>query len=104
MQEIEYNIERHVNKFGPITEETVIRMIFFRQVFIIGKHAYIIKEYLKRTKNNLEYLEAMQSWGEMTEVAEEFILKIIHNDERHGMDKMKKRAASLVEALSPKKQ
>jgi hypothetical protein len=63
MQVIEYNIERHVKKFGPITEETVIRMIFFRQVFIIGKNDYTIKEYLKR---------------------EEFILKIIHNDERHG--------------------
>jgi hypothetical protein len=58
MQEIEYNIESHVKKFGPITEETVIRMVFFRQVFIIGKNDYTIKEYLKRTKNYLEYLES----------------------------------------------
>jgi hypothetical protein len=104
MQEIEYNIERHVKKFGPITEATVKRMIFFRQVFIIGKNDYTMKEYLRRTKNNLEYLEAMQSWGEMTEVAEEFILKIIHNDERHGMEKMKKRAANLVEAQPPREE
>jgi hypothetical protein len=40
MQEIKYNIESHVKKFGPITEETVIRMIFVHQVFIIGKNDY----------------------------------------------------------------
>ncbi len=47
-----------MKKFGPINEETVIRMVFFRQVFIIGKNDYTIKEYLKRSKNYLEYLES----------------------------------------------
>jgi hypothetical protein len=46
----------------------------------------------------------MQSWDEMTEVGEEFILKIIHNDDRHGMETMKKRAASLVEAQPPREE
>ncbi len=32
MQEMEYDIERHVKKFGSITEDTVMRMIFFLHV------------------------------------------------------------------------
>ena len=81
MQEIEHD-ERHVKKFGPITEDTVMRMILFLHVFTIGKNDSIIKEYLKRLKDNGECLEATQSWNEMTEVAEEFIFRIIRG--RYG--------------------
>ena len=101
---MKYDIERHVKKFGPITEDTVMRMIFFLQVFTIGKNDSTIKEYLKRLKDNRNYLEATQSWNEMTEVAEEFILRIIRNDETHGKEKMKKRPVSLVEAQPPRPQ
>ena len=104
MQEMEYDIERHVKKFGPITEDTVMRMIFFLHVFTIGKNDSTIKEYLKRLKDNRKYLEATQSWNEMTEVAEEFILRIIRNDETQDKEKMKKRAVSLVEAQPPRPQ
>jgi hypothetical protein len=40
----------------------------------------------------------------MTEVAEEFILRIIRNDETQDKEKMKKRAVSLVEAQPPRPQ
>jgi hypothetical protein len=40
----------------------------------------------------------------MTEVVEEFILKIILNDKTHGKEKMKKRAARLVEVQLPRPQ
>ncbi len=62
---------------------------------------FTIKAHLKKLKDYREYLEAMQSWNEMTPVAEELILKIIANDETHGKEKVKKRAASLVEAQPP---
>jgi hypothetical protein len=101
---MEYDIERHVKKFGPITEDTVMRMIFFLHVFTIGKNDSTIKEYLKRLKDNRKYLEATQSWNEMTEVVEEFILRIIRNDETQDKEKMKKRAVSLVEAQPPRPQ
>jgi coproporphyrinogen III oxidase-like Fe-S oxidoreductase len=56
----------------------------------VGKNDSTIKEYLKRLKDNRKYLEATQSWNEMTEVAEEFILRIIRNDETQDKEKMKK--------------
>ena len=79
-------------------------MMFFRHVFIIGKNDSTIKEYLRRIKDKREYAEVIQSWSVMAEVAEEFIFKIIQNDKTHDLEKIKKRAASLVEAQSPRTQ
>jgi hypothetical protein len=104
IQEIVYDMERHEKKFGPITLDAVVRMMFFRHVFILGKNDSTIKEYLRRIKDEREYAEAMQSWAVMTEVAEEFIFKIIQNDNTHGQEKMRKRAATLVEDQPPRSQ
>ena len=98
MMDMEYNIERHVKKYGPINQETMLRMLFMRVIFTHGKHDFTIKAYVKKLKDNREYIKEMQSWGEMQKVADTFIELIIENDETCGADKRKKRAASLVAA------
>ena len=57
MLEMVYNIERHVKKYGPITQETMLRMLFMRVVFTHGKHDFIIKTYVKKLKDNREYIK-----------------------------------------------
>ena len=60
MLEMVYNIERHVKKYGPITQETMLRMLFMRVVFTHGKHDFIIKTYVKKLKDNREYIKALR--------------------------------------------
>jgi hypothetical protein len=37
MMDIEYDIKRHVNKYGPITHGTVLQMLFMRVIFTHGR-------------------------------------------------------------------
>jgi hypothetical protein len=99
LQELEYDFERHVRKFGPINKDTLLHMIFFHIVFAVGKKDFTIKEYLKKLKGaqDGEYIVPMQSFNAMAPVAVKFILEIVENDERNGKEKMRKRAASLVQ-------
>ena len=101
---MEYNIERHVKKYGPITQETILRMLFMRVIFTHGKYDFIVKTYVKKLKDNRKYIKEMQSWGEMQKVADRFIELVIENDETYGGDKRQKRAASLVAAQNLKPQ
>ena len=103
---MEYDFERHVKKFGPINKDTLLHMLFFRIVFTIGKNDFTIKAYLKKLKDThcVEYIGPMQSFNEMAPVADKFILEIVANDERHGEEKMRKRAASLVQATPMRSQ
>ena len=43
MTEMIYNIEKRVKKYGPITEEMILQMLFMRVVFTHGKHDFTIK-------------------------------------------------------------
>ena len=104
LQEMVYNIERHVKKYGPITQETMPRILFMRVVFTHGKHNFIIKTYVEKLKDNREYIKEMQSWGEMQKVADRFVELVIENDETYGEDERKKRAATLVTAQNLKPQ
>jgi len=99
LQELEYDFERHVRKFGPINQDTLLRMIFFHIVFTVGKSDFTIKEYLKKLKGEQdgEFSAALQSFNAMAPVAVKFIIGIVENDEKNGREKMKKRAASLVQ-------
>jgi len=99
LQELEYDFERHVRKFGPINQDTLLRMIFFHIVFTVGKSDFTIKEYLKKLKGDQdgEFSAALQSFNAMAPVAVKFIIGIVENDEKNGREKMKKRAASLVQ-------
>ncbi len=67
-----------------------------RVIFTHGKHDFTIKAYVKKLKDNREYIKEMQSWGEMQKVADTFIELIIENDETCGADKRKKRAQQHV--------
>ena len=60
MMDMEYNIERHVKKYGPITQETMLRMLFMRVIFTHGKHDFFIKTYVKKLKDNREYIKALR--------------------------------------------
>jgi hypothetical protein len=91
-------------KYGPITQETMLRMLFMRVIFTHGKHDFTIKAYVKKLKDNREYIKEMQSWGEMQKVADGFIELVIEHDETYGEDKKKKRAGSLVAAQNLKPQ
>ena len=57
MLEMVYNIERHVKKYGPITQETMLRMLFMRVVFTDGKLDFTIKTHVKKLKDNREYIK-----------------------------------------------
>jgi hypothetical protein len=103
MMEIEYDINKHVNKYGPITQETVLRMLFMRVVFTHGKQDFTVKMFIKNLKDRREYIKEMQSWGEMHKVVDDFIDLAIDNDETYGEDKKKKRAASMVAHQNKKK-
>jgi hypothetical protein len=74
-------------------------MIFFHIVFTVGKSDFTIKEYLKKLKGEQdgEFSAALQSFNAMAPVAVKFIIGIVENDEKNGREKMKKRAASLVQ-------
>ena len=62
-------------------------MLFMCVIFTYGKHDFTIKTYVKKLKDNREYIKEMQSWGEMQKVADRFIELVIENDETCGADK-----------------
>ena len=103
MLDIEYDIKRHVNKYGTITQETVLQMLFMRVIFTHGKQDFTVKMFIKNLKDKREYIKEMQSWGEMHKVVDEFIELAIDNDETYGEAKKKKRAASMVAPQNKKK-
>ena len=85
--EMVYNIERHVKKYGPIKQETMLRMLFMCVVFTDGKLDFTIKTHVKKLKDNREYIKKMQSWAEMQKVADGFIELVIEHDDTYGEDK-----------------
>ena len=103
MMELEHEINKHVNKYGPITQETVLRMLFMRVIFTHGKQDFTVKMFIKNLKDRREYIKEMQSWGEMHKVVDDFIDLAIENDETYGEAKKKKRAASMVAQQNKKK-
>ena len=62
-------------------------MLFMCVIFTYGKHDFTIKTYVKKLKNNREYIKEMQSWDEMQKVDDRFIELVIENDETCGADK-----------------
>ena len=62
-------------------------MLFMCVIFTYGKHDFTIKTYVKKLKNNREYIKEMQSWDEIQKVDDRFIEFVIENDETCGADK-----------------
>ena len=50
MLDIEYDIKRHVNRYGPITQETVLQMLFMRVIFTHGKNVNTSRRYSRGAK------------------------------------------------------
>ena len=51
-------------------------------IFTHGNHDFTIKTYVKKLKDNREYIKEMHSWGEMQRVADGFIYLAINTTRR----------------------